>query len=136
MFPPVIDSNNEPVLIQVIYDSLYFSFDSKFSKLTQTIMVPNVPFKRTIEVTLTDSFDVSATYQMVVEFVCTPLNISGYPDADHFFKMPQASNKSNGMPFNPYIKPVWIAAISRTGLVKIMFYQALFVPNFTITTSN
>jgi hypothetical protein len=124
------------VTILVTYDSLYFSFDSKYNKITQAIIVTNVPFNQIIEVRLTDSSDISATYQMVVEFVCTPLNISGYPDADHFFKMPQASNKSNGMPFNPYIKPVWIAAISRTGLVKIMFYQALFVPNFTITTSN
>ncbi len=78
--------------IEVSYNSLYFSFDPKYNKLAQVLKVPNVPFNQTIEVKLTDSFDVSVAYYMVVEFVCTVNNNSRDADVASFYIMPQPSN--------------------------------------------
>lgn len=52
---------------------------------------------------------------MIVEFTCQ-------------------TNSSKSLPWNPYLKPAWIAGISRLGLVQINFYHALFVPNFTVAS--
>ncbi len=73
---------------------------------------------------------------MIVEFVCTAPGTSSVKDATPYFKMPQPNSQDNSKPRNPSINPAWITAISHVGLVEINFYEALFVPNFTITLGN
>lgn len=67
-------------------------------------------------VKLTDSLNHTGKYSMIVEFTCQ-------------------TNSSKSLPWNPYLKPAWIAGISRLGLVQINFYHALFVPNFTVPSA-
>lgn len=59
---------------------------------------------------------------MNVAFVCS---------TPPLYEMPSPKNKSNNQPYNPYLKPAWIASMSSLGLVQIDFYLPLFVPNFT-----
>jgi hypothetical protein len=36
----------------------------------------------------------------------------------------------------PGFKPAWITDVTQTGVLKIKFYRAIFVPNFTISSND